>query len=108
VAGPYDLEPTVPPGAESRRQGALRIRELKTRLEATFRDGPLSNFPASVASTPGWSRMFPPYTSEAALLAVPVAPPYYRLACVSTDGGVSVAALYVELPAGWRRILGRP
>jgi hypothetical protein len=106
--GPYDLEPTIPSGAESRRLGAQRIRELKARIEATFKDGPLQQFPASVALTPGWARLLPPYPSDAALLAVPVAPPYFRLACVSTDGGATITSLFVELPTGWKRISGRP
>jgi hypothetical protein len=106
--GPYDLEPTVPSGAESRRLGAQRIRELKTRVEATFKDGPLSGFPGTVAATPGWSRMLPPYPSDAALVAVPVAAPYYRIACVSPDGGATISGLWIELPTGWRRISGRP
>jgi hypothetical protein len=108
VAGPYDLEPTVPSGAESRRLGAQRIRELKTRIEAVFKDGPLYSFPNYAESTPGWARMQPPYPSDAAVLAVPVVAPYYRLACVSTDGGATIASLFIELPTGWRRISGRP
>jgi hypothetical protein len=108
VAGPYDLEPTIPSGAESRRLGAQRIRELKTRIEATFKDGPLQYFPAGAECTPGWSRIEPPYPSDAAVLAVPVVAPYYRLACVSTDGGATITSLFIELPTGWRRITGRP
>jgi hypothetical protein len=108
VPGPYDLEPTIPSGAESRRLGAQRIRELKTRIEATFKDGPISEFPNSAHATPGWSRMLPPYPSDAALLAVPITAPYYRLAAVSTDGGATIASLFIELPTGWRRITGRP
>jgi hypothetical protein len=108
MPGPYDLELTVPSGAESRRLGAQRIRELKSRVEATFKDGPLADFPSNLASKPGWSRMLPPYPSDAALLAVPVASPYYRLACVSTDGGATITSLFVELPTGWRRIRGQP
>jgi hypothetical protein len=108
MAGPYDLEVTVPSGAESRRLGAQRIRELKQRLEATFKDGPMSGFPQSVNSTPGWSRMLPPYPSDAALLAAPLGAPYYRLACVSPDGGATITSLFIELPTGWRRISGRP
>jgi hypothetical protein len=108
VAGPYDLEPTIPSGAESRRLGAQRIRELKTRLEAAFKDGPMSQWPQSLASTPGWSRMLPPYPSDAALLAEPLSAPYYRLACVSPDGGATITSLFVELPTGWKRISGRP
>jgi hypothetical protein len=106
--GPYDLEPTVPSGAESRRLGASRIREMKARLEATFKDGPMSNFPMNVECTPGWSRVLPPYSSDAALLAVPVVAPYYRLASVSPDGGATITSLFVELPTGWKRISGRP
>jgi hypothetical protein len=106
--GPYDLEPTVPSGAESRRLGSQRIRELKTRLEATFKDGPMWQFPTNVECTPGWSRVLPPYPSEAALFAVAVLPPYYRLATVSPDGGATISSLFIELPTGWRRISGRP
>jgi hypothetical protein len=108
MAGPYDLELTVPSGTESRRRGAERIRELKTRLEATFKDGPMAEFPQSTWSTPGWSRMLPPAPSDAALLAWPIGAPYYRLAAVSPDGGATISSLYIELPTGWRRISGRP
>jgi hypothetical protein len=105
--GPYDLEPTVPSGAESRRLGAQRIRELKTRIEATFKDGPMSQFPLATAGTPGWARMLA-YPSEAAVLAVPVEWPYYRLAAVSPDGGATISGLWIELPTGWKRISARP
>jgi hypothetical protein len=108
MAGPYDLEPTIPSGAESRRLGAQRIRELKTRVEAVFKDGPLQHFPAGAECTPGWPRMLPPYPSDAAVYAIPLEPPYYRLAAVSPDGGTTIASLWIELPVGWRRISGRP
>jgi hypothetical protein len=108
MAGPYDLEPTIPSGAESRRLGAQRIREMKTRIEATFKDGPFPQFPANALLGPGWARMLPPYPSDAALLAEPVSSPYYRLAAVSPDGGATISGLWIELPTGWRRISGRP
>lgn len=105
MGGPYVWDVNTPPGGETRRQGANRLKALKSTTLQAYNEGPMPNFPTDGNCGLGWPRIFQ-YATLTELTANAVGAPYGRLGYVSADSDPTKIGMYIEKSTGWTLING--